>query len=223
MKSTALRLRGPQLEHLVLHQLARLDVERRERLVHQDDVGVEHQRLRQADALAHAARELVRVAVAEAAEADALAASPRPARAASAAPRNSSPAVTLSQRGAPRHQALGLEHVAGAPVDARRAARRTPRRVPVLGASRPAATLSSVLLPQPVGPTTETNSPAPTVSVDVAHRGVALAGSSLVDEGAGDAVDRAPAPAPAAAHVGAACVASPSGTWRWRASTNSLV
>ena len=37
--------------------------------------------------------------------------------------------------------------------------------VPLLGASRPAATLSSVLLPQPVGPTTETNSPAPTASV----------------------------------------------------------
>ena len=33
---------------------------------------------------------------------------------------------------------------------------------PVLGASSPAATFSSVLLPQPVGPTTETNSPAPT-------------------------------------------------------------
>ena len=35
---------------------------------------------------------------------------------------------------------------------------------PVLGASSPAPTLSSVLLPQPVGPTTETNSPAPTSS-----------------------------------------------------------
>jgi hypothetical protein len=67
-----LLLRGPQAEHLVLHQLARLDVERRERLVHQDDVGVERQRLREARALAHAARQLVRIAVAEAAEADAL-------------------------------------------------------------------------------------------------------------------------------------------------------
>ena len=36
------------------------------------------------------------------------------------------------------------------------------RTLPVLGGSSPAATLSSVLLPQPVGPTTETNSPAPT-------------------------------------------------------------
>ena len=37
--------------------------------------------------------------------------------------------------------------------------------VPLLGASSPAPTFSSVLLPQPVGPTTETNSPSPTVSV----------------------------------------------------------
>jgi hypothetical protein len=43
----------------------------RERLVHQDDVGVEHQRLRQRRALAHAARQLVRIAVAEAREPDA--------------------------------------------------------------------------------------------------------------------------------------------------------
>ena len=72
MNSTALRLGGPQVQHLVFHQLARLDVERAEGLVHQDDVGVERQRLRQRRALAHAARELVRIAVAEAAEADAL-------------------------------------------------------------------------------------------------------------------------------------------------------
>src|SRR5512143_3172107 len=37
------------------------------------------------------------------------------------------------------------------------------RTEPELGANRPAATFSSVLLPQPVGPTTETNSPAATV------------------------------------------------------------
>jgi hypothetical protein len=37
--------------------------------------------------------------------------------------------------------------------------------VPEDGASNPAATLSNVDLPQPVGPTTETNSPGATVSV----------------------------------------------------------
>ena len=154
-----LLLLGPEREHLVFHQLARLHVERGERLVHQDDVGVEDQRLREADALSHAARELVRIAVAERAEADPLQPFVRRCRSASAAPRNSSPAATFSQRGPPRHQALGLEHVAGAPVDAGERARRTRSTRPLLGASRPAATLSSVLLPQPVGPTTETNSP----------------------------------------------------------------
>ena len=39
------------------------------------------------------------------------------------------------------------------------------RTLPADGASRPAATLSSVDLPQPVGPTTETNSPGATASV----------------------------------------------------------
>src|SRR5688500_4681025 len=38
------------------------------------------------------------------------------------------------------------------------------RSTPEDGFSRPAATLSSVDLPQPVGPTTETNSPSPIVS-----------------------------------------------------------
>src|SRR5438132_13576792 len=39
------------------------------------------------------------------------------------------------------------------------------RTSPDDGGSKPAATLSSVDLPQPVGPTTETNSPAPTAIV----------------------------------------------------------
>src|SRR3546814_8635266 len=53
------------------HQLARLDVQRRERLVHEDDVGVADERLRQHGALAHAARHLVRIAFFEAAQAHA--------------------------------------------------------------------------------------------------------------------------------------------------------
>src|SRR6185437_12976884 len=39
------------------------------------------------------------------------------------------------------------------------------RSVPEEGRSSPAATLSSVDFPQPVGPTTETNSPSPIASV----------------------------------------------------------
>src|SRR5260221_4069735 len=46
-------------------------------------------------------------------------------------------------------------------------ASRVPKTVtaPAEGWSKPAATLSSVVLPHPVGPTTETNSPSPTRSV----------------------------------------------------------
>src|SRR5258708_34451895 len=40
-----------------------------------------------------------------------------------------------------------------------------PVTAPAEGWSKPAATLSSVVLPHPVGPTTETNSPSPTSSV----------------------------------------------------------
>jgi hypothetical protein len=113
-------LRAPQREHFVLHQLPRLDVQRRERFVHQDDVGVEHQRLREAHALAHAAGQLVRIAIGERGQADALQPLGRErarVRVARAAERQ--PGHHVAERGAPGHQALGLEHVARAPVDAR--------------------------------------------------------------------------------------------------------
>ena len=87
----------PQVEQLVLHQLTCLDVERRERLVHQQDLGIEDQHLGQRHALAHAAGKLMRIAVLETGEADAR--QPFVARrtaSARATPRNSSPAVTLS-------------------------------------------------------------------------------------------------------------------------------
>jgi hypothetical protein len=108
----------PQRQHFVFHQLAGLDVEGRKGLVHQDDVGVEHQGLCQAGALAHAAAELVGIAVAKATEADAAQpvfglrtgiwlgdATELQAR------------HHVLQGGAPGHQALGLKHVAGAGVD----------------------------------------------------------------------------------------------------------
>src|SRR6266403_5873505 len=41
----------PQLEQLVLHQLPGLDVERGKGFVHEDDLGIEDQRLRQRNAL----------------------------------------------------------------------------------------------------------------------------------------------------------------------------
>ena len=59
----------PQLDDQPLHLVARRLVERRERLVHQDDLRLQHQRARDRDALLLAARELVRVLALVAAEA----------------------------------------------------------------------------------------------------------------------------------------------------------
>ena len=48
---------------LALHVGTRMGVERRERLVHQQHIGLDRERAREVDALAHAAGELVRVVV----------------------------------------------------------------------------------------------------------------------------------------------------------------
>ena len=60
--------RAPDPLDLALEDLARLRVERGERLVHQEDRGVGRERARDRAALAHAAGQLVRVAIAEAPE-----------------------------------------------------------------------------------------------------------------------------------------------------------
>src|SRR5713226_9415058 len=59
------RGRRPQAQQLVLHQRSRLDVKGAERLVHQQDARAVDEALRQGYALAHAARQLVRIAVFE--------------------------------------------------------------------------------------------------------------------------------------------------------------
>ena len=61
---------GAQPDQVFLEFPAVLLVDRRERLVEQQHVGIDRQRPGQADALAHAARELVRIFVLEAGEAD---------------------------------------------------------------------------------------------------------------------------------------------------------
>src|ERR671931_1486816 len=109
-----LSVRRPKLEELVLHQLARLDIERRKRLVHEDDWRVEDQRLRERDALSHAAGELMRVTLAEARKPYASQPfgrlSPRliGTRAAKLKPRGD-----VLERRAPGHQRFGLEEIAG--------------------------------------------------------------------------------------------------------------
>src|SRR5438552_11085065 len=64
--------RRPELEQLVLHERARLDIKGAERLVHQEDARLVDERLGERRALAHPARELVRVVALEPGEADAL-------------------------------------------------------------------------------------------------------------------------------------------------------
>ena len=59
-------------QQFVLHAQAHQRVERRERLVHVEDLGLHHQRARDLGALQHAARQLVRIVVLEALEADEL-------------------------------------------------------------------------------------------------------------------------------------------------------
>src|SRR5690606_23102441 len=66
-----LALTHPDLHHFVFHELASLNVERREWLVHEYDVGIANERLREHGALAHAPGHLVRIAVLEATEAHA--------------------------------------------------------------------------------------------------------------------------------------------------------
>jgi hypothetical protein len=60
----------PHRVQLLLHLLARQGIERAERLVHQQDLGVVDERANYGEALLHAARELIGVTVAEIPEAN---------------------------------------------------------------------------------------------------------------------------------------------------------
>ena len=62
----------PQLEQLVVEALARQGIERAERLVEQQDLRVADERARDRHALAHAARQLVRIRLGEVGDADEL-------------------------------------------------------------------------------------------------------------------------------------------------------
>src|SRR6267378_2202204 len=106
------RLR-PELEQLVLHEVARLHVERAERLVHQQHARPVDQRGGERDALAHAARELVRVVALEAGQPDAPQPleGPRARLAGGSAPDRQRQRDVL-QRRLPRQQRVALEEIA---------------------------------------------------------------------------------------------------------------
>ena len=116
----------PEVEKIRTQIFRRQNIERRERLVHQQDVGMHDQRAREADALAHAAGKLARVGGLVAVEADQIDGGKRaladfllPAR-----PSASSPSCTFSSTVSHGKQREALEHHGDA---ARRAIHRCPR------------------------------------------------------------------------------------------------
>ena len=84
-----------------------------------------------------------------------------------------------------REQRVVLEHHADVALVRRRAriTSRSPKRMlPLSGRMKPASTISSVVLPEPEGPSSVRNSPARDIEVQVAqHR---YAAKSFLDRGA---------------------------------------
>ena len=153
------RIDAGEPDQLLLHHDARLRVERAERLVHQEHVGLEHIGARDGDALLHAAGELVRkgaLVALQVHERDAIATT-RSCRSASGRPccggrgrccrarvfhGNSANCWKTTARSGPGA-------VTGRPPTL---------TTPALGNSNPAAMRRHVVLPHPDGPTIATNS-----------------------------------------------------------------
>ena len=155
----------PDALQLEVHLLARHRVERAERLVHQQHRRVVDERAHDRHALLHAAGELPRIAVLEAAETDqreeierhrSVRARPSAARRPAAARCRARCARGTAPATGRRRRCRGAARRSGCRA-------RSPR--PPSGGSRPARILSSVDLPQPDGPTTATNSPSPTAKL----------------------------------------------------------
>src|SRR5215472_5555196 len=103
----------PDAHELRLHDLAGLRVERGERLVHQQDLRVDGERASEIDALAHAARELARMVVLEALEADELQELHRaPPFGRPDSARDLAPDDRVGEHCAPRQKIVALEHEA---------------------------------------------------------------------------------------------------------------
>ena len=155
----------PDPPHLVLHDAPVLGVEGAERLVHEQDVGLDGERARDGGPLAHAAADPARVVVLEAGEPG----QPRyRAAAVAAAPRRrgrqgSEHEGDVLAQGHPGQEPVLLEDDAHPP--AWRAARPPPGRrrggpSPRVAGSMPPMMRSSVVFPQPLGPSRHTKSPA---------------------------------------------------------------
>ena len=115
----------PHVEDQLLHGLAREGVERAERLVHEQHVGVAGQRAGEADALLHAAGELVDGVVLEVRQPDQGQVVPRPGPALGPRhPLELEPELGVLDHVEPREQGVLLED--DAPVPARTGDRRAP-------------------------------------------------------------------------------------------------
>ncbi len=109
----------PQFQQQIAHDLSGLGIERPEWLVHQQDFWITYQHLRQAYALALAARQHVRIAVAERTETDRGQPALRPLQCHRARRALDFEADGhIVDRGFPGKQRVGLKQIAGVPVEA---------------------------------------------------------------------------------------------------------
>ena len=177
--STVRPVLAPEPLELVVQQVAGHGVERAERLVHEQHVGLLRERAGQLHPLAHAARQLVGQLLLEALEVDELEqlAHALPAGVGLRHLAELERELDVAPHGEPREQRRLLEHE-------RRATAAHRRPCPAVGRSSPATRLSSVLLPQPDAPSRHTNSPGATSSETAVERGHRVAG---VAEHLGDA------------------------------------
>ena len=147
----------------LLHLRAGDRVERAERLVQAQHRLAREQRAQERHALAHAAGQLVGVRALEALEPELgeqrAARGARAARAPQAGDAQRERGVV--ERAQPRQQQVALGHQHG---------RQRSSTDPPSGRCRPQTSSSSVVLPQPLGPTTATTSPAPARSETLGER-----------------------------------------------------
>ena len=150
---------APHVGQQPLHVVAGERIERGERLVHQQHGRIVGERAGDRDALLHAAREMVRIGLDELVELDELELAARDLLALGLGdPLHLQPEGHVAERGAPGKQLREvLEHDAAihAVAGDRRAADADLARA---RPQKPAMMLSSVVLPQPDGPTRQTNS-----------------------------------------------------------------
>ena len=171
-----LRARGevalaPDAQQLERHLVARHRVERAERLVHQQERRIEQQRAAERGALLHAARQLARQLLGEPVQARHLEqlAGRAPGRRAGPSPASSAGSSTLSR--IVRHfSSTGAWKTMPTSAIGRVTVRPATVTAPTVAGRSPATMRSRVDLPQPLGPTSATNSPRADREVDAGER-----------------------------------------------------